>query len=79
MKVNGIWIDYRNKEQVKWWNNVARKLVSVVRYHEIVETATGKPVGRLIMLKGPGKYYVFKRNLKFIDKPVTGVINTVDR
>jgi hypothetical protein len=74
MKQNGIWIDYRNKEQVKWWNNVASKLVRVVQYNEIIETATGKAVGRLIMIKGLHKNRVIKENLKFIDKPVTKVI-----
>lgn len=74
MKQNGIWIDYKNKEQVAWWNNFASKLVRVKYYNEIVETATGKPVGILIGLGGVLKNYVIKENVKFIDKPVTRVI-----
>lgn len=74
MRQNGIWIDYRNKAHVDWWNNVASKLVRVIQYNEIIETATGKPVGRLIMIRGLHKNRVIRENLKFINKPVTKVI-----
>lgn len=75
MKTNGVWIDYRNKEQVAWWNNVASKLVKVVYYNEIAETATGKPVGVLFAIKGLLKGYVMKKNKEFIDNPVTAVFD----
>ena len=74
MKQNGIFIDYRNKEQVNWWNKIASKLTKASHYNEIVETATGKKVGVLIALKGPFKNYVIKKNKKFISKPKTMTI-----
>ena len=46
-------------------------MVKVVRYDTIVETATSKPVGVFIMIKGLCKIKVIKENLKFISKPVT--------
>lgn len=75
MKTNGVWIDYSNKEQVTWWNNVASKLVKVVYYNEVAETATGKPVGVLLAIKGLLRGYVMKKNLEFIDNPVTAVFD----
>lgn len=75
MKQNGIWIDYSNKEQVAWWNNIASKLVRVRYYNEIVETATGKPVSVLISIGGLLKNWVIKKNAEFIKNPVTKVIN----
>lgn len=71
MKQNSIWINLKNKEHVTWWNNVASKMVKVVRYDTIVETATNEPVGMLIKIKGWHKNKVIKENLKFISKPVT--------
>lgn len=69
MKLNGIYIDYANKQQVEWWNNVAGKLVRVVRYNEIVETATNKPVGIIIAIKGVLSNFVIKENKKFLGNP----------
>lgn len=74
MKNNSIFIDYRNKKQVEWWNKTARKLISVRNYSEIVETATNKPVGVIIRIGGLFKNYVIKNNLKFIKNPVTMTI-----
>ena len=76
MKTNGIWIDYSNKKQVAWWNKIASRLVRVVRYDTIVETATGKPVGVLFSISGPFMKYVMKKNLKFVKDPVTAVFET---
>ena len=73
MKETGIFIDFRNEEQVKWWNEKASKLVKVTGYRVIVETATNKPVGCLINFKGLFKNYVIKKNLKFIKNPVKKV------
>ena len=42
-------------------------------YNEIVETATGKPVGVLMNIKGLLSRYVIKQNEKFIKNPVTAV------
>lgn len=73
MKTNSIFIDLRNKEHVDWWLNTASKMVKVVKSEKIVETATGKPVGAIIMIKGMRKNKVVRENLKFIKNPVTAV------
>lgn len=72
-KLNSIFIDLRNKEHVDWWINKASKLVKVVHYDTIVETATNKPIGIIIMIKGILKPYVIKENNKFISNPTVGV------
>ena len=74
MKVNGIYIDYKNKKQVNWWNNYASKLVRVVRYNEIVEAETNEVVGVLMTLKGLFADYVIADNNNFIKNPVKTVI-----
>lgn len=74
-KVNSVFIDLRNEEQVKWWNEVARKRVRIVSWHTLVETATNKPVGYIFQIKGLFKGRVIKENLKFLDKPKRAVIN----
>lgn len=74
MKTNGIYIDYNNQKQVNWWNNYASKLVRVVRYNEIVEAATNKPVGVLMTLKGLFADYVIAENKNFIKNPVKATI-----
>ena len=66
MKTNGIFIDFRNEKQVKWWNERASKLVKVTRYTYIDETETGKHVGILLSLKGLNKRKIIKENDKFI-------------
>lgn len=76
MKQTGIFIDLRNGEQVKWWNNIASKLVKVVSYTYIDETATGKHVGVLMNIAGPLKNLVIRHNTnKFIKNPVTHVFD----
>ena len=74
MKISSIYIDYSNKEQVKWWNNFASGLVTVTVYNEIIEVATNKPVGRLICLKGVLRNYVINKNNTFLKDPRTVVI-----
>lgn len=77
MKQNSIWIDYSNSEQIDWWNNTASKLVRVVRYDQIVETATGKPVGVLFMIEGLFKNYIIRENVKrFVDNSATVSLKT---
>lgn len=70
MRTNGIYIDLGNKEQVKWWNEKASKLVKVIRYIYIDETETGKHVGVLLSLKGLHKNKIIRENMKFINNPV---------
>ena len=75
MKQTGIFIDLKNEEQVKWWNEYASKLVRVVRYDTIVETATNKPVGVLFALEGSLKNEIIKENnCKFVKNGATMVI-----
>lgn len=71
MRQNSIFIDLKNKEQIKWWNNVASKLVKVINYVYIDETDTGKHVGILLQLKGVNKNKIIKENSKFINNPKT--------
>lgn len=70
MKMNGIYIDLRNEEQVKWWNEKASKLVKVIRHTYIEETKTGERVGIILVLKGFRKNKIIKENMKFINNPV---------
>ena len=73
-KVNSIFIDLRNDKQVKWWNDTASKLVRVVRYDTIVETATNKTVGVIFAIKGLHKNRIINENIKFLNNPKTIVI-----
>lgn len=70
MRTNGIYINLGNKEQVKWWNEKASKLVKVIRYTYIDEIETGKHVGVLLSLKGLHKNKIIRQNMKFINNPV---------
>lgn len=74
MKLDSIFVDCRNKEHVKWWNEVASKLVKVVRYDVIVETATEKPVGYVFKLRGLLAQLIIKQNNKFLG---TDAVDTV--
>lgn len=75
MKRNAIFIDLRNVEHVKWWNKIASKLVKVVEYNSIVETATGKPIGYIFVIKGLFKNFIIKENISFLKDPKSMVIN----
>lgn len=74
MKENAIFIDLRNIEQVRWWNKTAHKLVRVVRYETIVETATNKPVGYVVAIKSLFRKYVIKKNMTFLKDPKKVII-----
>lgn len=74
-KNNSIFIDLRNNEQIKWWNEIGSKLVRVVNYTPIIETATNKEVGYIFAIKGIFKNLIIKENLKFLNNPKTVVIN----
>ena len=65
-KVNGIFIDLRKAEQVEWWNKIGSKLVKVVRYDTLVETATNEPVGVMFAITGVFAKYVIKKNNSFL-------------
>ena len=51
-KIPCVFIEYANKEQVEWWNNIGSKLVRAVEYGTFVETATNKPVGMIYTVHG---------------------------
>ena len=78
MKLNSIFIDLANKEQVNWWNKWGNKLVKTVRYDTIVETATNKPVGVIFMIEGLFRKYVIMKNNQFIKNAVTSCITIKD-
>lgn len=62
-KVPCVFIDYSNKEQVKWWNKIGGRLVKARLYDTIVETATDKPVGIIVVITGIfAKYVINKMN-----------------
>ena len=74
-QINSIFIDLRNNEQIKWWNETGSKLVRVVNYTPIIETATNKEVGYIFAIKGIFKNRIINENLKFLNNPKTVVIN----
>ena len=73
MKLNSIFIDLSNAKQVKWWNTFASKLVRVVKYEYIIETATGKKVGVILMVSGLFKNIIIRLNNRFLADTVTMV------
>lgn len=64
----GIFIDFKNKEQVKWWNETGRKLVRVVYKVPLIETSTDKVVGAFLSIKGFKVNDVVKKNDEFLSK-----------
>lgn len=71
MKTRHIFVSITNREHATWWNNKARKLIKVVNYDRIIETATTKEVGVIFEIKGLLADYVVKKNLGFLKKPVS--------
>lgn len=78
MKLDSIFVDCRNEEHVKWWNEVASKLVRVVKYDVIVETATEKPVGYVFKLSGLLAKWIIKQNNKFLGSDAVDTVLTRD-
>lgn len=72
-KLSGVFIDLRNSEHVKWWNEYARKKVRTLRYTPIIETATGKEIGRIMVIAGLHAKKIFKENDKFLGKDLVEV------
>lgn len=60
-KIPCVFVDYRNKEQVAWWNKFGRNLVTARTIDEIVETATDKPVGVIIGITGLFSKFVINK------------------
>lgn len=65
-----IYIDINNIEQVRWFNKIGHKLIKVVRYDTIVETATNETVGYIVSFKSLLSMYVTSKNKKFLVNPV---------
>lgn len=75
MKRKGIYIDLNNIEQVRWFNKIGHKLIKVVRYDSIVETATNETVGYIVTFKSLLSAYVIGRNKKFLNNPVKVILS----
>lgn len=65
-KINSIFVDLRNAEQVNWWLTKARPKVRVRSFTNIVESATGNKVGVVMRLGGFGARKIIKENNKFL-------------
>lgn len=65
-KINSVFIDLRNAEQVNWWLTKAGPKVRVRRFTNIVETATGNKIGVVMLLGGLGARKIIKENEKFL-------------
>lgn len=62
----GIYIDLNNGKQVEWFNKVGNKLIRVISYNEIIETATNKVVGYCVNFTSLFPGYVIKKNNSFL-------------
>lgn len=73
MKINdAIYVDYNNKEQVKWWNKIAlSRFIHFEFLDEVVDKASGKACGALFAVSGLLKKFVVRKNNKFIKEPET--------
>lgn len=65
-KINSIFVDLRNAEQVNWWLTKAGPKVRVRSFTNIIETATGNKVGVVMRLGGFGARKIIKENNKFL-------------
>lgn len=65
-KINSIFIDLRNAEQVNWWLTKTRSKVKVRGFTNIVDTATGNKIGVVMRLSGFGARKIIKENNKFL-------------
>ena len=67
---DAIFVNYSNKEHVKWWNKIARsRFVRFEFLDQVVEGNTGKPIGAVFAIKGLFKKLVVKKNNSFIQDP----------
>ena len=65
-KINSVFIDLRNAEQVNWWLTKTRSKVKVRDFTNIVDTATGNKIGVVMRLGGFGIKKIIKENNKFL-------------
>ena len=65
-KINSVFIDLRNAEQVNWWLTKTRSKVKVRDFMNIVDTATGNKIGVVMRLGGFGIKKIIKENNKFL-------------
>lgn len=67
MKVNtAICVHTGNKEHVKWWNNIGRKLVKSEFITKVIDGTTKEVTGYVFAIKGLLKRYVERKNNSFI-------------
>ena len=74
MKQSAIYIDFKNLDQVKWWNEIGSGLVKTLRYNTIVEAAMDEPVGVIFTIEGLFREYVVKKSLEFISDSASAVM-----
>lgn len=55
-----------NKEHVKWWNTIGRKLVKWEFVGRVADETTGEVVGYVFAIKGLLKRLVERKNVSFI-------------
>lgn len=73
MKINdAIYVDYNNKEQVKWWNKIAlSRFIHFEFLSEVADEASGKICGAVFAVRGLFKKFVVRKNNKFVKEPQT--------
>ena len=65
-KINSIFIDLRNAEQVNWWLTKTGSKVKVRSFTNIVDAVTGNKIGVVMRLGGFGAKKIIKENNKFL-------------
>lgn len=68
---DAIFISNTNKEQIKWWNNIASKLVRFELIDKVIDGESGKVIGYVLGIGGLLAKFVAKKNVKFIENPET--------
>lgn len=74
-----VFIDFSNKEQVEWFIKRGAKLVKWIPLDSIVETATGKVIGRLYLPRGLFAKKAIKEATSFMKNMVTVTSSELQR
>jgi hypothetical protein len=76
---DAIYVDYNNKEHVKWWNKIARsKFVKFEFLSQVAEKETGKICGAVFAIKGLLTKLVVRKNNSFIKDRETIIFQIKD-
>ena len=70
METYGVFIDLRNKDQVRWWN-IVNLSVKVVDRIDVVDKTTRQTVGCMFKITGLLAKKIASENVSFIKNPVT--------